>query len=122
MSCDKSSCLCWRLWPCLRAWSAGTLAQEVSKPLWVGFPLPLPRPLGLWLRGPVGRAGAGKVVLSRIKSGRPLPDSTIAPRRHLGLGAGCGDEDQQGPCATGVWGPKCGLPYFGLGRGGHGAS
>ena len=80
MSCDKSSCLCWCLWPCLRAWSAGTLAQEVSKPLWVGFPLHLPRPLGLWLRGPVGRAGAGKQVAGgHSESGRP-PLTAQLPR------------------------------------------
>ena len=101
MSCDKSLCQYWCLWPCLRAWSAGTLAQEVSKPLWVGFPLHLPRPLGLRGSCPVGRVGAGKQVAGTTVRWSAASDSTIAPRRHNGSVAVAVAQEQQGPCAAG---------------------
>ena len=101
MSCDKSTRHCCGTGLCLRARSAGTLVQEESNPLWIGFPLHPPRPLGLCGSCPVGRAGAGKQVAGTTVRWSAASDSTIAPRRHNGSVAVAVAQEQQGPCAAG---------------------
>ena len=75
--------------------------QEESNPLWLGFPLHLPRPLGLRGSCPVGRAGVGKQVAGTTVRWSAASDNTIAPRRHNGSVAVAVAQEQQGPYATG---------------------
>ena len=76
--------------------------QEESNPLWLGFPLHLPRPLGLRGSCPVGRAGAGKQVAGTTMRWSAASDSISAPHRHDGSGVVAVVQEEQGPCVSGL--------------------